>query len=79
MRLANACSIGLQSGEDGGRKPKRAPAAAGQLGRGGGLIQKDEPCRVALGLPGDPGVAVRHYIGAILFAGRRRLFLKVIR
>ncbi len=57
----------------------RAPAAPRQLGRGGGLIKKDELGGIEVRLPGDPGVALRHYIGAILFAGMRSLFLKVIR
>ena len=57
----------------------RAPAAAGQLGRGSRLIEKDEPRRIKLRLPGDPGLALRHYISAILFLGMCSLFLKVIR
>lgn len=57
---------------------RRAPAAAGQLGRGGGLVKKDEPRRIKLRLPGAPGLALRRYISAILFPGMRSLFLKVI-
>ena len=54
---------------------RRAAVAARQLGRGGGLIEKDELRRIELGLPGDPGLALRHYICAVLFAGMRSLFL----
>ena len=58
---------------------RRAPAAPRQLGRGSGLIEKDEPGRIEPGLPGDPGVAWCHDIGAGLFPGRRRLFVKGLR
>ncbi len=58
---------------------RRAAVAARQLGRGGGLIEKDEVGRIELGLPGDPGLTLRYYIGAVLFPGMRSLFLKVIR
>jgi len=54
------------------RGPAALPAAAGQLGRGGGLIEKDKLRRIEPGLPGDPGLALRHYIGAVLFPGMRR-------
>ncbi len=55
-----------------------APAQAGHLGGGAGLVDEDELRRVELGLELEPGLPPRGYVGARLLAGMRRLFLYVI-
>jgi hypothetical protein len=44
-----------------------------------GLVDEDEPLRVEVRLGLEPGLAPLQDVGAILFAGVRGLFLRVIR
>lgn len=55
--------------------PAASPAQAGHLGRGAGLVQKDQPRWVQVGLKREPGFPPGSYVGALLLAGMRRLFL----
>jgi hypothetical protein len=65
---------------DSGAAAFAAPAASAQarhLGRGAGLIEKDKPGRVELGLRLEPSLALGLHVGPVLLAGVGRLFLNV--
>ena len=51
---------------------------AGHLRRGPGLVDEDEAVRVEINLPVEPVLAPFQDVGAILLAGVRSLFLRVI-
>jgi hypothetical protein len=58
-----------------------APAAAApahHVCRGPGLVDEDEPLRVEIELALEPILPARQDVGAILLAGVRGLFLRVI-
>ena len=51
---------------------------AGHLGRGPGLVDEDEAVGVEIDLAVEPRLAPLQDVGAILLAGVRSLFLRVI-
>src|SRR3954466_5950576 len=60
-------------------RPFRAPPAKSRhLGRGGGLVDEDEPVRIEIELAFKPGFARLLHIGSLLLGGMRGLFLYVI-
>jgi len=58
---------------------RSAAVGAGHVGLRPGLVDEDQPLRVEVGLALEPGLAPLQDIGAILLAGVRGLFLRVIR
>ena len=59
--------------------PARSPpVSARHIGRGPGLVDKDEAFRIEIELPLEPILAPFHDVRAILLARMRRLFLRVI-
>ena len=58
---------------------RRTAMGAGHVGLGPGLIDEDEPGRLEVGLAVEPGLAPLQDVRAVLLAGVRRLFLRVIR
>ena len=52
----------------------RTPAQPRHLGRGATFIDEDQPFGIKIGLGVEPGFAATCHVGALLFAGMRRLF-----
>ena len=84
--LTKACSIGVKSGEYGGRNSRVAPAAlmtsrvrltllAGYFARGAGFVEKNQLFRIELGLRLSPDRTIRLHIFAVLLTGMRCVFL----
>jgi hypothetical protein len=66
---------------DGGTAPLTTLGAAPQarhLGGSTGFVNEDELAGIKLGLSLEPGFARRLHVTALLLAGMRRLFLKVM-
>jgi len=59
--------------------PGRATVAAGHLGGGAGLIDKDQPLGIEVGLGVEPGLTTAQDIRAALLGRMPGLFLSVIR
>ena len=53
---------------------QRAAVAPGHLGRGPGLVDKDEPFRLQIGLGFEPRLAPVQDVSPLLFAGVRGFF-----
>ena len=56
-----------------------AAVGAGHVGRRPGLVDEDQALGIEIGLALEPGLAPLQDVGAVLLAGVRGLFLRVIR